>query len=222
MLKSMSNSVWEWVLFLEMKFRILGILHQMNLILVTLIFILDSLAFEPYRQVSIYLFSGGIHVQRTSSSYCPIFFRVSWLYDPFPYPTSCLSFYFSSNNLIYIFWYFGETHHPCKLPPLVPHTHTHHICYLSGISQRLILNILQTLNITENASTQFYRVPLVSHYDTVCSAMLLGMQLNMSMKLKNQYLFWMRLQLIVEYRHTSQIWNAIATTPLSLVCKGMD
>lgn len=98
-----------------------------------LIFISDSLAFKLYWEVSVYLFSGSIHVQRTSSSDCPIFFRISWLYDPFPYPTSCLKgFFFSSNNLIVWWlrkkekenWYFGDT--PVNFSPPPPqHTHTH-------------------------------------------------------------------------------------------------
>jgi len=104
MLKSMCNSVR--ILFLEMKSRTFGILHQMNLILVTLIFISVSLAFDTYLSAC---FSGSIHVQRTGSSNCPIFFRVSWLYDSFPYPTSCLKVFTPQ------------------------HTHTHHICYLFGI-----------------------------------------------------------------------------------------
>lgn len=47
------------------------------------------------------------------------------------------------------------------------------------------------------------------------------MQQKLSTKQKNLFLFWMRLQLTEEYHHTSQIWNAIATIPLSHVCKVM-
>lgn len=82
-------------------------------------------------------------------------------------------------------------------------------------------NHVQIVNIIENVLPQSFMVPLVSHYATVYSAMWFEMQLKVTMKQKKLYLYWMRLQLTEEYRHSSRIWNATVTTLSSLAFKGM-
>lgn len=95
---------------------------------------------------------------------------------------------------------------------------------LSAFISNWMLNLtfLQTVKITKNALNQFWRVPLVSHYGIVWYVMLYEMQLKVNLKLKNQYLFWMRSPLIAEYHLSLQTWNVTVTALLSHACKGMD
>ena len=106
---AMCNSVWKCVLFMDMKSKAHGIC--INWIYVShlrffkiFIFIFQTRLLSNLNlSIITYSFSGSIHVQRTGSSCCPIFFRVSWLYDPLSYPSCGLKAFVSLT-----IWYFDK------------------------------------------------------------------------------------------------------------------
>lgn len=155
----MCNSVWKCVLFMDMKSKAHGICINWIYVghLRFLKFFLKKFQTRLLSNLNLLIiadsFSGSIHVQRTGSSCCPIFFRVSWLYDPFSYPP-CGSKAFVSLTI----WYYNKLakkkkknwKQPCDFFLLF-----WHIGCFPMTDSKVLLNILQTLKITENASTKF-------------------------------------------------------------------
>lgn len=154
----MCNSVWKCVLFMDMKSKAHGIC--INWIYVShlrffkiFIFIFQTRLLSNLNlSIITYSFSGSIHVQRTGSSCCPIFFRVSWLYDPFSYPPCGLKAFVSLT-----IWYFDKlatTKKKIDNNPVIFSSFFDILVAFPLTDSKVLLNILQTLKITENASTK--------------------------------------------------------------------
>lgn len=153
---AMCNSVWKCVLFMDMKSKAHGIC--INWIYVShlrffkiFIFIFQTRLLSNLNlSIITYSFSGSIHVQRTGSSCCPIFFRVSWLYDPLSYPSCGLKAFVSLT-----IWYFDKLATKKKIDnPVIFSSFFDILVAFPLTDSKVLLNILQTLKITENASTK--------------------------------------------------------------------